>query len=76
VLKSNKQNVLVDHSGHAHLVDFGLSMVTKNPDSMSTASLHYGFTPRWTAPEVLMDHEYSKKADVFSFAMVTYEVCR
>jgi serine/threonine protein kinase len=75
VLTPGQQNILVDDSGHARLADFGLSMVTKNPDSIPSASLHHGFTPRWTAPEVLMEHAYSEKADVFSFAMVMYEVC-
>jgi len=34
-------------------------------------------TKHWMAPEVLMGTEYTGKADVFSFAMVAYEVvCR
>jgi serine/threonine-protein kinase Stk1 len=65
----------VDDSGHARIADFGLAMVTKNLDSIPSTSHHHGYTPRWTAPEVLEKGEYSKEADVFSFAMVMYEVC-
>ncbi|KAF9645418.1 kinase-like protein, partial [Thelephora ganbajun] len=67
-------NVLVDDSGHARIADFGLAMVTRNLDSIPSASCHHGHTPRWTAPEVLSDEKYSKEADVFSFAMVMIEV--
>ncbi|KAF9789353.1 kinase-like domain-containing protein [Thelephora terrestris] len=67
-------NILVDSSDHARIADFGLAMVTKNLDSVPSASHHHGYTPRWTAPEVLKDGKYSKEADIFSFAMVMYEV--
>jgi serine/threonine protein kinase len=32
-------------------------------------------TEHWMAPEVINSSDYNQKADVFSFAMVTYEVC-
>lgn len=32
-------------------------------------------TKRWMAPEVINTTKYTQKADVFSFAMVAYEVC-
>jgi serine/threonine protein kinase len=55
-------------------VDFGLAIVTKSLDSIPSASRDHGHSPRWTAPEVLMDETLSKEADIFSFAMVIYEV--
>ena len=64
----------MDDSGHARIVDFGLAMVTKNSDSIISATLSGGHTPRWTAPEVLKDGNHSKEADIFSFAMVMIEV--
>ena len=69
-------NILVDDTGSARIVDFGLATVTRNPDSMRSVSDQHGNTPRWTAPEVLNGEAYSKEADIFSFAMVMIEVCR
>jgi len=56
-------------------VDFGLTTVTQNLDSMRSASYQLGHTPRWTAPEVLNGETCTKEADIFSFAMVMIEVC-
>jgi len=75
ILKPSQPNVLVDNFGHACITDFGLTMVTRNPDSAQSASCQHGYTPRWAAPEVLNDGTYSKEADIFSFAMVMIEVC-
>ena len=75
-LTLRQPNVLVDELGHARLVDFGLSMVTRNLDSMQVDSWHHRFTLRWSAPEVLRSWARSKEADVFSFGMVMYEVRR
>jgi len=73
-LTLGQPNILIDDSDHARIADFGLSMLTQNPDSMESATILQGFTPRWTAPEVLREGEYSKEADIFSFAMVMIEV--
>jgi len=75
VLTPGQPNILVDDSGNARIVDFGLTTVTHNLDSMRSAS-HHGHTPRWTAPEVLNGGGYSKEADIFAFAMVMVEVRR
>ena len=75
-LTLRQPNVLVDELGHARLVDFDFSMVTRDWDSIQDDSQHHGFTPRWSAPEVLKDSARSKEADIFSFGMVMYEVCR
>lgn len=69
-------NILVENSGHVRIADFGLAKITKNPNSIRSASYQNGFTIRWAAPEVLGEGEYSKKADIFSFAMVMIEVRR
>ena len=71
----NQSNVLVDRSGRACIADFGLTKITKHPHSVQSASQRYGLALQWSAPEVLKEGEYSKKADVFSFGMVVYEVC-
>lgn len=65
-------NVLLDEEGkHAKLCDFGLarSKVTQNSMVQSFAG-----TPVWMAPEVLSNKPYGLKADVYSFAMILYEL--
>ena len=75
ILTLSQPNILVDNSGRVRLADFGLATVTQNPNSMQIASVQRGYTPGWTAPEILKEEEgYSKKADIFSLAMVTIEV--
>ena len=75
VLTLSQLNILVDAPGRARITDFGLATVTKHLDSIRTTSDDQGHSVRWTAPEILNEQgTYSKKADVFSFAMVTIEV--
>ena len=65
----------MDASGNARITDFGLAMVTQDPDSLRCGSDECGDGVRWIAPEILENRgTYSKEADVFSFAMVTIEV--
>ena len=73
-LTPGQPNILVDDCGSARIADFGFTTVTKNSDSMGTASSHHGGTMRWAAPEVLKGGPYSKEADIFAFAMVMIEV--
>ena len=75
MLTSNQPNVFVDVTGRARLTGFGLVMVTRDLDSIRSASDEHEHSARWIAPEILDDRgTYSKEADVFSFAMVTIEV--
>lgn len=54
------------------LSDFGFARVMEESSMTQCVG-----TKHWMAPEVLTSTEYTQKADVFSFAMVTYEVvCR
>ena len=64
----------MDNSGNARIADFGFTTVTLDLDSVQGVLCQRGFTPRWTAPEVLDEGPSSKKSDVFSFAMVMIEV--
>jgi len=73
-LTPGQPNILVDDSGNARIVDFGLTTVTQNLDSQQSTSCHQGHTPRWTAPEVLSGGVHTKEADTFAFAMVMTEV--
>ena len=63
---------MVDASGRARITDFGLA---HNHCAMEETHLTDGGTARWTAPEILeAKGSSSKRADVFSFAMVMVEV--
>ena len=73
-LMTTQPNILVDGSGSALIADFGLAMVAQNPDSVLSISRQRGYTPQWTAPEILNNGMHSKEADIFSFAMVMIEV--
>ena len=65
---------MVDGSGNARIVDFGLASVVRDPNSVESNS-DVGYSPRWTAPEILRGGvSASKESDVFSFGMVIYEV--
>ena len=75
-ITQNQPNILVDRSGRACIADFGLTKIAKHPHSVQSASQRHDLPLQWSAPEVLKEGAYSKKADVFSFGMVMYEVCR
>ncbi|KAF1781541.1 Protein kinase, ATP binding site [Phytophthora cactorum] len=69
-LKSS--NVLLDAQGTAKISDFGLSCVMevgRSADRTAETGT-YG----WMAPEVIRHEPYSSKADVYSFAVVMWEL--
>lgn len=76
-------NIIVDAEGHAYLTDFGLAM-TKRPmgtaASMKTLGAQSGMsgTIPYMAPEEFEEREESRhigpSADVYSLAVVTYEM--
>lgn len=74
-LTPDQPNILVEATGHILIADFGLTNITKNPNSVQDPSLQNGHSVRWAAPEVLSRKEHSKEADIFSFGMVMIEVC-
>ena len=65
---------IVDNVPHARIMDFGITIVTKNPNSVRHPTHQGAHTPRWSAPEILHKQNPSKESDVYSFAMVTIEV--
>ncbi|KAF9789156.1 kinase-like domain-containing protein, partial [Thelephora terrestris] len=68
-------NILVDATGQARIVDFGLATIARDSNSLDTTNEHQANTPRFTAPEVLQGRApHSSKSDVFAFAMVVIEV--
>jgi serine/threonine protein kinase len=67
------KNLLIDSTMAIKICDFGLSRLeTKNNASGSTMN-ELG-TPYWLAPEVIKKEKSGTKADVYSFAVVLWEI--
>mmetsp|Transcript_23532 Transcript_23532/g.75029 ORF Transcript_23532/g.75029 Transcript_23532/m.75029 type:complete len:384 (+) Transcript_23532:109-1260(+) len=64
------RNLLLDNRNNVKICDFGLSRQMKNNNKHFTAC----GTPYWSAPEVIRNEKYGPKADVFSFAIILYEL--
>jgi serine/threonine protein kinase len=67
--------VLIDDIGKACIADFGLSKIKYDALSQSIASMGQSpmGTMRFMAPE-MMEGKTTKEGDVYSFAMVIYQV--
>eukprot|EP00029_Vermamoeba_vermiformis_P009351 TRINITY_DN4633_c1_g1_i1.p1 TRINITY_DN4633_c1_g1~~TRINITY_DN4633_c1_g1_i1.p1 ORF type:complete len:529 (-),score=229.48 TRINITY_DN4633_c1_g1_i1:181-1767(-) len=65
-------NLLVDENWTVKLCDFGLSAV-KRSESLQDNGVAPG-TPLWMSPEVLRGKPLNEKSDVYSFAIVLWEV--
>ena len=64
------QNLLIDDARNVKVCDFGLSRHLPGDAENLTAC----GTPYWTAPEVITCGGYNHKADVFSFAIILFEL--
>ena len=68
-------NILIGTNGIARIVDFGLSTVVRDTNSLDTTSGTRGITARYTSPEILKGGErHSRRSDLFAFGMVMIEV--
>jgi len=66
---------MVDESGNARITDFGLAIIARDSNSLTSTSNDQTQAYRWTAPEVLGAGEgVTKASDVFSLGMVIIEV--
>ncbi|XP_061361259.1 serine/threonine-protein kinase STY46-like [Gastrolobium bilobum] len=63
-------NLLIDENGVVKIADFGVSRVHDQSGIMTAETGTY----RWMAPEVIEHKPYDYKADVFSFAIVLWEL--
>jgi serine/threonine-protein kinase len=66
-------NILLDRSGHAYLVDFGIALMIGQERRTRTGT-SVG-TPHYMSPEqILKPRELDHRADVYSFGCVLYEM--
>jgi len=69
-LKSH--NVLIGEFWNAKVADFGLCKIIQSWEE--TSKYTPCGTPKWAAPEVLRNEIYTTKADVYSFAIILWEI--
>ncbi len=63
-------NLLLSKTGVVKVTDFGLSRFLDTDGDMTAETGTY----RWMAPEVIRHEPYTKAADIYSFAMVLFEM--
>lgn len=74
-------NVLIDHIGHARLVDFGLLTIMSDPTyQLPSSSYSHGGTIPWMSPELFEPQRFglekgrpTTRSDCYALGMVIYE---
>ena len=76
-------NILLDDNLYPKICDFGLSKNLKNGHLKSVLKLRKSRilkrseligTPAYLAPEILKNHVYTKRGDVYSFGLICYQI--
>lgn len=65
------KNILLNSNNEPIISDFGLSKVMSEQYMMKSQRAG---SPKYTAPELLKDEEYSNKVDVYSYGIIAYEL--
>ena len=79
-LPCSQANILIDHSGHAHLADFSLLTITPDQSTVISTCIQGG-TVQWMSPELIDPDRFglkkillTKESDCYALGMVIYEV--
>jgi tRNA A-37 threonylcarbamoyl transferase component Bud32 len=67
-------NLLLDEHGTCKVADFGLARVIDGTAGAESSPTSETGTYRWMAPEVITHSRYGGKCDVYSFAIVLWEI--
>jgi len=65
------KNVLVDASGHAKLIDFGVAVA--QADKLKNTGRRTG-RPSYMAPELIRDNTFDVRTDLYAFGVTMYEI--
>ena len=68
------ENIILEQSGNAKIMDFGIARQVKGPGLGELEGLVVG-TPRYAAPEQLRGETVDMRADIYSAGIVFYQMC-
>ncbi len=66
------QNIMLDHTGRATIMDFGISF-SADAGHLTQTGMMVG-TPRYMAPEQFKEQEFDHRADLYSAGVILYEI--
>lgn len=67
-------NILIDKDGRVKVTDFGLSRFVDHQSGTGKNVKSGPRNPLWASPEILKDSVLTKKADVYSFGIILWEL--
>jgi eukaryotic-like serine/threonine-protein kinase len=65
-------NIVVDASGHAFLLDFGIAKLMEDDDAGHTRTAERAFTPEYASPEQLHGEPVSTATDLYQLGVLLY----
>lgn len=65
-------NIVVDASGHAFLLDFGIAKLMEDEDAGNTRTGERAFTPEYASPEQLHGEPVSTATDLYQLGVLLY----
>jgi serine/threonine-protein kinase len=67
-------NILVGEADRVKIVDFGLAAASREAENRLTRTGHLVGTPHYMAPEVIRGDQIDGRADLYSLAIMAYEM--
>jgi serine/threonine-protein kinase len=67
-------NILVGEGDRVKVVDFGLAAASREAENRLTRTGHLVGTPHYMAPEVIRGEQIDGRADLYSLAIMSYEM--
>jgi serine/threonine protein phosphatase PrpC/predicted Ser/Thr protein kinase len=68
------ENIIIDKTGTAKIIDFGSTEVAGVSESAGGQNYNILGTVQYTAPEYFLGENISPRADLFSLAVITYQM--